>query len=464
MVTDMDLIKTVTNYIKTEKLIRTGSILLAAVSGGIDSMIMADVLFRLRGELGFELAIASFDHGLRPDAGSDLAFVRSWAENHELPFFGGGKDIAALSAGKNIEDIARRERYAFLRSTAAKCGAEAIATAHHRGDQAETVLLHLLRGSGVTGLAGMRPARDLIVRPLLCVDRDDIASYAEANSIEYREDSTNSSVHYLRNRIRLELLPILSQYNPAVSSQLNDTAVICRDEDSLLDDMAEISLAELWSVESESLSGPGFEQLAPALQRRVLRKAYQLLAGDLPELSYKQVEAIRALKDEQCCDLPRGIKAWRREDLCFGREMPELLPVEGEWPLLTDGVWHEIEGLDCSYYAVRLNEDDDAVYNKNDQWSTQITEEQAANAFWRTRRLGDHMQSSGKDGRRKVKDIFIEHHISGFLRAKWPLLVSPAGETLWLPGLRKPTVSANPNSILIKVRLSDKISVKTELR
>ena len=122
----------------------------------------------------------------------------------------------------------------------------------------------------------------------------------------------------------IKMFPALADYNPCVSRQLNDTAAICRDEDALLNELAEISLAELWSVNKSALSGAGFDLLAPALQRRVLRKAYQLLAGDLPELSFKQVEAIRCLKNEQSSNLPRGIKAWRRGDLYFGHEMPPL--------------------------------------------------------------------------------------------------------------------------------------------
>ena len=459
----MDLIKTVANYIETEKLVRPGSILLAAVSGGIDSMVLADVLFRLRQKLQIELAVASFDHGLRPESGSDLAFVHSWAEEHGLPFFSGGKDIAALSGGKNVEDIARRERYAFLRSTAAKCGADAIATAHHRDDQAETVLLHLLRGSGVTGLSGMRPENDHIVRPLLCADRADIYEYASTNHIEYREDSSNSSTHYLRNKIRLELLPVLAEYNPSIKKQLNDTAAICREEDALLDEMAEISLAELWSVEGSALSGSGFDQLAPALQRRVLRKAYQLLAGDLPELSFKQVEAIRCLKDEQSCDLPRGIKAWRRGDVCFGRAIPELDVIDSVWPLLLDGEWHELDSLRCSYNAIRLD-DTEAPIIEEEESSVLLSEIQAADAFWRTRRDGDYMPGHGGGKGRKVKDVFIDHHVPGHLRVKWPLLVSSAGETLWMPGLRKTQAAGQPNNILIKVRFSDTIILNTELR
>ena len=453
----MELIKSVANYIKTENLLPGNSIVLAAVSGGIDSMVMADILFRLRQELHIELAIASFDHGLRPDSGSDLAFVRSWAERHDLPFFGGSKDVAALSDGKNVEDIARRERYAFLRSVAAKLGSCVIATAHHRGDQAETVLLHLLRGSGVTGLAGIHPARDGVVRPLLCADRNDIAEYAAANNIEFREDSTNSSTKYLRNKIRLELLPALADYNPCVSRQLNDTAAICRDEDALLDDLAEISLAELWFVNKSALNGVGFDLLAPALQRRVLRKAYQLLAGDLPELSFKQVEAIRCLKNEQSSYLPRGIKAWRRGDLYFGHDMPPLPVLEKEWPLLIDGIWHDLDGLDCSYCAMRHGDSAESDQKPSSNYTMLLSESRAANAFWRTRRDGDYMYSSGK-GRRKVKDLFIDHRIPRHMRNRWPILVDASGETLWLTGIRRTKAGDDSNNILIKVRLSDKIT------
>jgi len=459
----MDLLKAVANYIRKEKLAAPGSLLLAAVSGGIDSMVLADILYRLRQELKIELAVASFDHGLRQESAADLAFVRDWAAHHGLAFWGGGKDIAALSGGKNVEDVARRERYAFLRSAAMRSGAAAIASAHHRDDQAETVLLHLLRGSGLSGLSGMHPKRDGVVRPLLCAERCDIEAYAAAHAIEYRVDSTNSSTRYLRNRIRLELLPYLTEYNPGISRQLNDTAAICRDEDELLDEMAEISLAELWSVDQSCLDGPGFDMLAPALQRRVLRKAYRLLAGDLPELSYKQVESIRGLKDEQSCDLPRGLRAWRRRDLCFGREIPPLPVISREWPVVADGCWHELAGLDWSYCAAVLDDTAAVDGDSKDKLCLLLPEDTVDGACWRTRRDGDHMLSAGRKGRCKVKDIFIEQHIAGYLRAVWPLLVSGSGETLWVPGLRKNTADGRLNNVLIKVRFSDKIKFNSEL-
>ena len=451
----MDLLKTTANFIKQQQLAPPGSLLLAAVSGGIDSMVLADILYRLRQTLRIELAVASFDHGLRPESGADVEFVRAWAEEHGLPFFSGYKDIAALSGGKNVEDTARKARYAFLRSAAARCGASAVATAHHRDDQAETVLLHLLRGSGVTGLAGMHPSREGIVRPLLCAGRREIADYAAARGIIYREDATNSSTRYLRNRIRLELLPILEEYNPAISSQLNDTAAICRDEDHLLDEMAGISLAELWSVERSALDGPGFDLLSPALQRRVLRKAYQMLAGDMPELSYKQAEAIRGLKDEQSCDLPRGLRVWRRRDLCFGREIPPLPEILTEWPLLTDGKWHELSGLSWSYCASTA--EPAAMIKESEKYAMLLPAERLSGALWRTRRDGDYMISQGKKGRVKVKDVFISHHLPGRLRASWPLLVDSSGEVLWMPGLRRCIIPEGLNNILIKVKLSDNI-------
>lgn len=457
----MDLLKTVANFIRREKLAPPDATLVAAISGGVDSMVMGEVLYRLKRELRIRLVVASFDHGLRPDSGSDLNFVRDWAEAHELPFFGGSKDIAALSQGKNVEDVGRRERYAFLRAVAARCGASSIATAHHRDDQAETVLLHLLRGSGVTGLAGIHPVRDDLVRPLLCVGRQEIMEFASAHNIEYREDPTNSSTHYLRNKIRLELLPYLCRYNPGISRELNDTAAICRDEDALLDELAEINLAQLWSVERSALDGPGFSLLSPALQRRVLRKAYQLLAGDLPELSYRQVEAIRGLKDEQSCDLPRGVRAWRRHDICFGATMPELPRNDTVWPLLIDGQWHELEGLDWSYHAQKVDQSALAAARKSvekERLCLLLPESLAPSAIWRTRRDGDYLERGSGLGCAKVKDIFIDNHIPGHARAGWPLLISGTGETLWLPGLRTAAFDMEANNVLIKVRFSDKIN------
>lgn len=447
----MTILRRVKNYMQEQRLISPGAIVLAAVSGGVDSMVMADLLLQLRQELCFELAIANFNHGLRPEAAEEAALVRDWAARNGVACFCGGADIAQLAQGKNTQDVARRERYAFLRSTAYKLGQALIATAHHRDDQAETVLMRLLRGSGPAGLAAMSPAENGVIRPLLCLTRAEIADYAVRQGIDYRDDASNFSTKYLRNRIRLELLPLLREYNPQIVDTLCSTADICREEDILMDDLAENALAELWNAEDLCLDGTGFDRLPLSLQRRVLRKAFCLLAGDMPELSFDQSAAVLALREEQSAALPHGMKAYRRGDIFFADEMPPLDVIEEMIPLTADGEWHQMAAMGHAYVAC-LGEAQPLC--PPDMCCVPV--ELADSLVWRTRREGDRVPSNGQSGCRKLKDIFIDAKIPPHRRNRWPLLA--AGEDiLWVTGLWRREYARAGKSILIKIRDYDNI-------
>ena len=204
--------------------------LVVAVSGGTDSTALLLILAALRDELGLVLHVAHFDHRARPrSAVRDLAAVAALAERCGATFRAGRADAALAS-----EDAARRARYAFLRRAAAACGASGIATGHTRDDQAETVLLHLTRGSGLTGLAAMRPSRDGVVRPLLTLGRVDTAAVCGVAGVTPREDPSNRSLAFARNRIRHRVLPELGRLNPRVAEALARVAdAAAGDEDAL---------------------------------------------------------------------------------------------------------------------------------------------------------------------------------------------------------------------------------------
>ena len=180
-----------------------GGTVLCALSGGRDSMAMLHILSRLAEE-GFRVAAAHFNHRLRSAADRDEAFVRDWCRERDIPLTCGAGDVRTFAAreGLGIEDAARKLRYAFLETAARDMGADRIATAHHREDNAETVLLHLLRGTGLQGLGGIAPVRGKIVRPLLETSRAEIDEYVQRNSIPYVEDESNQDTHFTRNRLR----------------------------------------------------------------------------------------------------------------------------------------------------------------------------------------------------------------------------------------------------------------------
>ena len=207
------LVRQVRAFCGKHDMLPQGGTVLCAVSGGRDSMALLHLLGVLGAEEGFQVAAAHFNHRLRPAADRDEAFVRSWCAGRGIPLFCGSGDVSAFAreTGRSVEDAARELRYRFLEEAAEDLGADRIAAAHHREDNAETVLLHLLRGAALQGLGGIPPVRGRIVRPLLETAREDIDQYIRRHSIPFVEDETNSDTAFTRNRLRLEVLPVLEE-------------------------------------------------------------------------------------------------------------------------------------------------------------------------------------------------------------------------------------------------------------
>ncbi len=282
----------VLTFCRAEGLFTPEERVVVAVSGGADSLALLHILRALQGELRISLHAATLDHGLRGAQGAaDAAFVRDIAAEWGIPCTVGGADVPRLAAEwrLGIEAAARRARYAFLSACAAQVGAHCLATAHQRDDQAETVLLHLIRGSGLAGLRGILPAtqRDglRIVRPLLEIGREELRAYLAGLGIAPREDASNADLQYARNKVRHAILPLLRQINPSVVASLARTAQTLRDDYAAL-------MATLPPYAPPSLRREDFLQLLPAQQRLWLRAAVLHLAPD-HDLSYERVEAAR---------------------------------------------------------------------------------------------------------------------------------------------------------------------------
>jgi len=282
-----------------------GGLVLCAVSGGRDSMALLHLLCALAGEGGFRVAAAHFNHRLRSTAGRDEAFVRDWCGQRGIPCLCGSGDVRAFARekGTSVEDAARQLRYRFLEESARTLAAQRIATAHHREDNAETVLLHLLRGSGLRGLGGIPPVRGRIVRPLLETSRAEIDGYVAAQGIPFVEDETNRDAAYTRNRLRLEVLPLLEEMSPGCAGRIAAAAALLREEEAHLQREAEALL-------------PGGEIPVPllngqdaAMRRRLVRTAGLRLGASL---SREQVDAVLGLGSGGHLDLPGGLCALRQ--------------------------------------------------------------------------------------------------------------------------------------------------------
>lgn len=273
---------------------------LLAVSGGADSLALAHGCAQLarQGWAGF--SVCHVEHGLRgAEALRDMRLVQDFCAEYGLPCYVEHVDVRRLVSSEQLstEDAARRLRYSALRRVAAKVGAAAIVTAHHEGDQAETVLLRLLRGAGLDGLAAMRPHQGDILRPLLTLPREFLEQYCRANSLVYCHDSTNDDTAYTRNSVRKELLPLLAErYNADIVPTLARTATLLAEDADLLTSMADSAYVRLAKREADVVTLALKPLLAEpkAIRLRVLRRAYFALGGR--ELS---LERSRAL-DEVC--------------------------------------------------------------------------------------------------------------------------------------------------------------------
>jgi len=290
------------------KLLRAGDRVAVAVSGGADSVTLLRVLLGLRSELGIVLAVAHFNHGLRGEqSAADEAFAAELAKQRELEFFSGHADVGkhAHDSKLSIEAAGRELRYRWFEQLAREQRFDCIATAHTLDDQAETVLLKFLRGAATPGLAGIYPvvSREAfrIVRPLLCVSRDEVEGFLTSLGQTWREDESNLDRRFLRNRVRHELLPLLErEYNPNLRRLLSDLAGVFQAEQKYWEPLVE---RRLQMNSSGDLILEGFAALPIALQRRVL-KSFGESSG--PALDFEHVEKLRrcALGKRRKAELP----------------------------------------------------------------------------------------------------------------------------------------------------------------
>ncbi len=305
------------------QMLAPGETVLVAVSGGGDSMCLLHLPWRE----GYAVEAATYDHGIRPQSAQDAAFVESWCRERDIPCHVGRGDVPrwAEEHRLGLEETARTLRYAFLRETAQKAGIEKIATAHNADDNTETLLLHLLRGSGLNGLGGIPPVRGNLIRPLLTTSRAEIDAYLERWNVPHVEDSTNADTTYRRNYLRHQVLPLLKTQNPNLLEGLNRTMRGLRQDSDYLEQQA-AAIAENATPAGGGFSYPTEElaKLPPALANRVVQRMAARLDSAVV-LTAAQREAVLALckSDDPGgrYSLPVGLTARREYDrLVFTRD------------------------------------------------------------------------------------------------------------------------------------------------
>ncbi|MES0279024.1 MAG: tRNA lysidine(34) synthetase TilS [Dehalococcoidales bacterium] len=428
-----------------------GQLLLVAVSGGADSVCLLHVLINLREELKLNLHVAHLDHGLRGvEAKADAAYVSRLASRLGVPVTIEKRDVTAYRQAHRLstEEAAREVRYRFLAEMAASTGSNMVAVGHTLNDQVETVLMHLVRGSGTRGLVGLRPVGPwpmpdgeglTVVRPLLDVSRRETEAYCRRHRLAARTDTSNLSLSPLRNRIRLELLPLLREYNPRVAEAVLRTAAIVADDLAFIDGETE----RLWKKVAAKrqntvvLDRDAFGWLPPAIKRSLLRLSIKRLIGGLKDIEARHIEAVMEALDKPAgkqLNLPDGlIFATEYDRYLLTTEPAALSPfpvLEGEYRLNIPGeTW--LPGWLVS--ATFVKPPPQAEENKLVAYVD--LEKTGRLLLLRPRRRGDRFIPAGLGHEKKLGVFMIDARIPQAWRDRIPVVCSPQ-QIVWLAGYR----------------------------
>ena len=353
------LITAVADTIAREKMLHSGERVLVGVSGGADSITLLHILYRLSEKLNLTIGVAHLNHALRgKDADRDAEFVRTFARQLDLPCFSLRQDVARQkqTRGGNLEEAGRQARYRFYTQTAETEGFDKIALGHHADDSAELVLMNILRGAGPLGIAGIPPTREPgIVRPLIRARRFQILAYIKDNHLGHVEDASNQDTRFLRNKIRHELLPFLTEtYNPKVTDALVRLASISRIEEEWLEQLSTGMLkAAVLAADNRrlTLSRAYLSGLHPAPLRRVVRSALKTLKHDLHGITLTHIDDVMNLisrgPDPGECHLPGRLRVRRKG--------PQLILSKEENPLRSLPPSRETMATTSFYYKINLS-------------------------------------------------------------------------------------------------------------
>jgi tRNA(Ile)-lysidine synthase len=444
--------------------LRSDDIYLVGVSGGADSVALVHWLH----SQDFRVAIAHFHHGARMAADDDAAFVKTFAQDLGLPLHEGYTDVPTMAKEKgwSFEEAARIARYQFLFTTADAMNCDGVIVAHTADDQVETVLMHLLRGSGVAGLRGMQFRERMLLwhpsifllRPFLNQWRDDVERYCAENALAYVIDESNEDQTYFRNRLRHSLIPQLTTYNTAVKQHIWQTAEILKDSESIVEQAVENAWGSVVNQARDSLvilERDRYLSLKPALKRYLMRRCTQHLLPDLRDLDYAMtrsiVETIEVHNHDGCWTLVNDILLMHYNDtLLLGREEAVYQHFCKEFPqwchparLLdtqTKGTLDLGHGWTLTYQKYPMDENmrEASAWllpNQNETWFD--VDQLIQPIIIRHAAEGDNFQPYGMHGKHmKLSDYFVNQKIPQMMRDFFPM-VCDGEDILWVVGKRR---------------------------
>jgi tRNA(Ile)-lysidine synthase len=429
-----------------------------AVSGGADSVALLRVLLELRdaarAKTPFAIAVLHFNHQLRGRASdADEKFVRHLARAFQLEFYPGTEDVSASAARakRNLEDAGRRERYAFFEREIAQGHVACVATAHTMDDQAETVLAHILRGTGLAGLGGIHRISGGVVRPLLGIRRADLRAYLQARKQRWREDATNCDVSRTRARIRTRLIPLLEkQFQEQVVEHLAQLAEHAREDAAFIDAAARERVHKILRdegptrVRGEDLAGPG---VPAALRGRMVRQLVnrcKVRAGELSSAHVRNVLEF-ALRGEngKRLQLPGGVEVRRdrhtlefRSATAAGETESSAIVYEHAIALTDRGAKVALPLLNCAFRFRMIDWLGERGETSKKRWAmdcARLAQGTSGQLLLRNWRAGDRLQPAGRSRVYKLKRLMNAQGVSRWDRNGWPVLASD-GAVLWSRG------------------------------
>ena len=461
-----------------KKYVKQNSALLVACSGGTDSAALTDALWQLKDECCYKITVMHVEHGIRgQEALDDAGFVKNFCEKRGLKFVCKHVKVPeyALQNGLSLEDAARRLRYKALFAYAAEAGCNYVVTAHQADDQAETVLMQLMRGSGTSGLGGMQTASGKLLRPFLFVRRTEIEAYCHERGLRFCNDSTNDDVRYTRNRIRKELLPYLEKsFNPRVIAALGNTAQLARADN----DFAAYH-AQIFYDNNVKINGKLLECRAEALKtefaavsRRVVRMMWEKMAARGSELGFEHVEAVLVLLKKGSSGKILALPGKTAAAYFYGRlyagtrqDIINLINAGidaafDEITILTESIGNlkEVYLPDGSVLQLSITEEFPQMMTV--QAAVPLNMAGAALCI-RTRRDGDRFYPYGGAGSKKLKDYFIDNKVPRSERDK-KLLVTAGSKVLWIIGERQAGWKNKPDGKWLIMRLARRKDEKHE--
>ena len=446
-----EFIRKVRRTIQKYRMIASGESLLVAVSGGPDSLALLRVLIDLRSEIDLTMSACHLNHGFRgEEAEQDAEYVRRVCGDMGVPCHVEFRDVPALMKQLRVgaEEAGRIARYQFFESVCLMTGARKVALGHTMDDQAETVLMRLVRGAGTAGLSGIPPVRGMYIRPLIEVTREEVEEFCRSRGLEPRIDRSNLKPIYFRNRVRHEVFPLLERDNPQLVRTLARTADLMREDADYLDATARKEIAEVARAQRDGgvvVDLIPFLRLHPALRRRVVRRILEDVGGK--GLSFGHVEDVLALAEDgragRMLELP-GSRVWSASGALY---------IEPAVPS-----WGTNEGKSQSWGPIVLNVpgitplgEIGAMFEAIVVDRGQLVEEPTANrlperAFIdyglirkplevRSRRPGDYFYPLGLGGRKKVGDFLTALKVPKHRRETVPLVVS-GDDVVWVAGFR----------------------------